>query len=974
MRRLSSDPGAEPTGSLHANTTDMSEDHDLIMSSDGETPQLYAPPPHIAARFYRPTNNRRKSSAASSRRNSISSLHSHHSHHSNRSSHGGPQSSHLAQHLRRASIIETRKTRLADRAAHAEKVRLRAAMVKAAPRTSTTSEERVLAAQQARERYLAQVAASCAEEVKRAKKVAEDMKEKKAAEHLKLKWYMEEKLAEAEKRRALYQNSRRRVAAGLPVVEEKKATRMVDKPLGLEGAARLIQRTWKRSQRRRVVKEFLAFGLSRESVMTSDFEEAGALLSQTKVLTNTSKVLKLCGLLEGERGGTGDMANVRTFLSSFLVVGHTTEVLTTNGEQEQDLIAKANDLIASFEHLLSTPSVLLGNLPSPVHLESLSEKWSTFCTAFSAWKAKDSTVLVQTMIAQFVELDAIWQTVKDDTDGDVAADYHAGIQYNKTMLLARLKQLVGPDKALATIRNAIRESRKATARPAKRRPSDIKPRAAVTQTVGEAAGSKSRALSIQLDDAQPSTTSTGQRVGLHASELQRVLQPIPDNRVLVHELAIDREYMVKPQDGLRQVVNQAVFDTMRTDVEAGIGDRWVVAMAETIRERLLRLLTPGNSLHQLVTEVLDTTIIENQIRVGSFSYEKFFSFMATILPKLCAPFRDSDVRVLTEDQSNNPDMIDRLAKLMHAIDLLSLDYSNFLLAVNAPTLIAEGPGYEQRRFAQDLETGSITLAKTYRWWRLAKAKAVAEADRRTPDNVTTPGNRTNPGRVYIHGLVDLATGFGDLRDIDVPETLELDQARLSRLRDDIRKIVTISTILLTAKNLLKRDVRSQWKAEATRIWDLLSESGLTDQPTSTDNQTPTTSTDDLPTKILSTISAAHALPPSTKSLLAATTRRVVALYTQHTSAQKQPTDHVMKVLHQKLKSHILSRCLASSATDRVRAATDASSVLAAGGMSEFVARVGALVEEVVKVGEVDRKAHGGWYEEVARGVEGEGER
>lgn len=41
-------------------------------------------------------------------------------------------------------------------------------------------------------------------------------------------------------------------------------------------------------------------------------------------------------------------------------------------------------------------------------------------------------------------------------------------------------------------------------------------------------------------------------------------------------------------------------------------------------------------------------------------------------------------------------------------------------------------------------------------------------------------------------------------------------------------------------------------------------------------------------------------------------------------------------------------------------------------MPEFVARVGAMVEELAKVGEVDRKAHGGWYEEVAREGEGEG--
>src|ERR1700716_2526678 len=134
--------------------------HDIDMDSfpDEEESRCYAPPPHIAARFYRKSSSRRKSSAHSSRRSSISSRHS------TLSAHGGPQSNHVAQHLRRASIIESRKARLADRAAHAEKVRLRAALAKAAPRSTNNSEERALAAQQAREKNLAEIVASCAEE------------------------------------------------------------------------------------------------------------------------------------------------------------------------------------------------------------------------------------------------------------------------------------------------------------------------------------------------------------------------------------------------------------------------------------------------------------------------------------------------------------------------------------------------------------------------------------------------------------------------------------------------------------------------------------------------------------------------------------------------------------------------------------------------------------------------------------------
>lgn len=964
MRRLASDPGAGLNSSLYASAADTSEDPDFMMSSDNDAPQIYTLPPRVAARFQRPAANRRKSSAASSRRNSISSLHSQHSNRSNRSSHGGPQSTHLAQHLRRASIIESRKARLADRAAHAEKVRLRAAMAKAVPRSIAASEERALAAQQARERYLAQVAASCAEEVKRAKKVAEDMKEKKAAEHLKMKWDMEERLAEAEKRRLLYQqNLRKKATGGLPAVEEKRVPHTVYKPLSTEASVRMIQSAWRKWRRRRVIQEFAALGLSKASVMGSEFEDVGTLLSQEQVLEVTAKVLDLFGLPDRDEQGAGATVNLRTFLSSFLIVGHPMHVLSNPGEQEQDLIAKADGLVTCYEQLLSDSRIILGDKPSTFQVDILSQAYSSFCTAFSAWKAHDSSVLVQTMIAQFVELDAIWQTVKDDTNGGVAADYREGIRDNQAMLLVRLKKMVGVEQSKTMIKDAIRESRKSKAKVKKRRPSEARPRAAGMQLASESP-TPIEETAMEVEGQQVSTTSTD----LHAEELQRALQPIPDNRVLVHELAIDREYIIKPRKGLEHTISQAVFHTMRTDVEAGIGDRWILAMANTIRQRLLRLLTPGNSLHQLVSEVLDTTVIENQVRVGTFSYERFFSFMSTILPKLCAPFRDAEIKALTEDQTNNPDMIDRLAKVMHAIDLLLLDYCNFLLAANAPTLIAEAAGYEQRKFAQDLETGNITLANTHRWWRSARAKIAAEADRRNPENVTSATNGPTPGKIYIQGLVDLAISFDDLHDVDLPETLVLDKARLLRIRDDARKVVAIGSILLTAKNLLKRDVRSQWKAEASRMWNTLAEAGsddsqaVGDDPTS--RQASSYDEESTSTKLLSTVESAHAMPASTRTQLVSMIRRSINQYATH-----RLTDPVMKLLHHRLKAHVWSRCSASSASERVRAATTASSSLAASGLPEFVPQIGALVDELLKIAEVDRAAHGVWYDEMAAGVE-----
>ncbi|KAI2246570.1 hypothetical protein LOZ09_006875, partial [Ophidiomyces ophidiicola] len=196
------------------NKNDQDTDIDIDMIPDD--PASSAPlrlPPHLIARLYpipadRP---RRRPSAASSssRRSSISSLHSSRSGHGSTAAGGTRPRDPLVQHLRRASILESRKARLADRAAHVERVRLRAAAAAATAAAgggpdghrSTIKQERAAAAQLAREKLLADIAARGEEEVRRAKQKAEAMRERRAAEHARLRLEKQEKFAEVERRR-----------------------------------------------------------------------------------------------------------------------------------------------------------------------------------------------------------------------------------------------------------------------------------------------------------------------------------------------------------------------------------------------------------------------------------------------------------------------------------------------------------------------------------------------------------------------------------------------------------------------------------------------------------------------------------------------------------------------------------------------------------------------------------------------------
>ncbi|KAB8259572.1 T-complex protein 11-domain-containing protein [Aspergillus pseudonomiae] len=976
MIRRNSDIEVQLPGA--AGTADSVKEANIEMLPGEQAPPLNLPT-RLAARFSRKPNVLRRSSAASSRRSSISSLHSHHS---SASSHGISPTDNIAQHLRRTSILESRKARLADRALHAEKVRLRAALSKAASR-SLQREERALAAQQARERLLAEITAKCEEEVRRAKKKAEDNRERKAAEHARLRLEMAEKFAEAEKRRVLYQqNHRRHRTSSLPTSEEKKMAKVVSSSLTHDAAARIIQRIWRTYHTRRIIQEFRTLDLTTNRIQHMDFEDVGALLSENKVLTVTARVLRLCGLQDMESGTMGGRGAVRTFLSSYLIVTHPAEVLSSNGEQEQDLIAKARELILAFEQAM--PLLLSGCRLTPANsteLQTVCEAYNVFFSAFHAWKTHDSSVLIEIMLAQFVELELIWQTVKNDRAGGVADDYRQGIRQNQILLLARLKRLAGSERAMQMVRDALKKAKRETKRTASRqaipRSAEVTPSS--TETLTESVASP---ISDTFNNVEGTVLRELERQRISPHErFTRILTALPENRALVHELLINKEFKIEETqytEPRKQIMNH-MCDMMRKDVDAGLGTNWTVAMATVIQDRLLRSLRPGNSLHVLISEVLDPKLVENQCNVGAFSYASFFNFMNTILPKLCAPYRDPIVRAFTEDTSG--DAIDRLARLMGIIDLLSLDHTNFMIQLAAPQLIQEAPGYEQRTFEKGLRDGSLSLRKARRFWRTHHKIIVDEIRKRDPENINGEP-QPPPSKIYAQGLVDLVLSNAPVCDDLVPETLELDRQRLERLHAQAFKIVATASILLAAKNLLKRDVRSQWKAEADRIMSL--HFG-----------------DIEPNRVKSILESTHPMPSNASAQLAATIRRVLAPVAKacaavspsaatqttveiHTDAPVREiavaqnpvnsdrgevgaasfTDPVARLILSRLRAHILSRLSASSAAERIRTTTTASQCLAGAGMPEFVNEVGKLTEELEKVREVDWLCHGMVYEQI----------
>jgi hypothetical protein len=384
----------------------------------------------------------------------------------------------------------------------------------------------------------------------------------------------------------------------------------------------------------------------------------------------------------------------------------------------------------------------------------------------------------------------------------------------------------------------------------------------------------------------------------------------------------------------------------------------LLEVAKYIREKLQRLVNPGNSMHTFIAELLDTEVAHRQFVMGSFSYEKFFQAMGSLLPKLCAPVRDEEVKDLTENKLNQGDYVDRLEALLGFIDVMLSDYANYLLQLAAPQLIQSATSYENKAFANAVEAGAYDLSAAESAWQAARQKVLAEVARRDPEAVGHQRSRPTPDRIYLQMLVDIFTQPRPISEAKMPEMLLLDYKRAVRAGQTTRRIITAGAILLQCKNLLKRDVRAPWKMEAGRILAVLEAEQSAEATVE---------------GVMAALEAGRSMPAATKTHLRALVTKCVAASAEISASSAaeadQPREPVLRLLLNRLRGHILTRLSAASASEKVKATSTASERLAGLGLAEFVEKVRDMVDEMAKVGAVDRDTHGAWWEAVADRVE-----
>lgn len=869
-------------------------------------------------------------------------------------------------------------------------------------RTIAQSEERAKAAQEAREHKLNLIAAACAEEVKRAKAIAESTKEKREFELLKMRQQMEERQAEAERRREELRRQSPRArgsslytkksSEGLPPVTELKE--LEPSSLAEDTAVCRLQTWWRASTKRQAVNEFTELGLTIDGVGTTPFDKVTELLSEQRVIVATARILSICGLRKGKIDSIDQMRAVRCFLTAFLILGHPNQVLSNTyelGDEElvsstpiprddltnpvvKELMAKSTDLLITFENILSRLTTHNNYTVPPALADALANVYGSFEAAFLNWQSRDKHALVDNMLKSLVELDAMIEHVRDTSEPTVVEQYKESIAPNQEMLIVRIKKLIGKEKGSKAIRHAVIRARKARADRKKER-GDMKPRVAEQSMTPESAmadlETRDQTSRNRSDTAYPSPPSTPSAVPPKPLAAPRG-KLLPDNRIVVHELAINKEYRVCADDFLEAETRalKPCLDQMRATMEGDALSREIhfyqlIKVAEHIRDKLQRLVKPGNPFRSIIADLLDVEQFKQRFENGSFSYENFFASMGTLLPKLCAPIRDDAVKDLVENKLNQGSYVDRLKALILFIDVMLGDFANHLLSMVAPQLLESAAEYEAKSFANAIQQGEHGLFAAEAAWRAVRTKLVTETARRDVEGINHPKNRPNAEKIYAHMIVGVFTQPSGIRYGQVPEMLQLDYKRIRKHGELTRNIVTASGILLQCKNLLKRDVRVPWRVEATRIMTVLE----------------TAKTEDTAVNgIMAALEAGRSMPPAIKTHLRGFVQKLVAAHWELASAilpdphvnweptAHDPTQPVLRLLLKRLRDHMTARMAPGSSSEKTKTNNSAGEKLASSGLAEFVDRVREMVDEMSKVGSVDREAHAPWWETVAEKV------
>ncbi|RUS18704.1 T-complex protein 11-domain-containing protein [Endogone sp. FLAS-F59071] len=540
-------------------------------------------------------------------------------------------------------------------------------------------------------------------------------------------------------------------------------------------------------------------------------------------------------------------------------------------DEMQALLVSAKTMLHAFERWLNDKAT---NMPPQTLLE-FDSCWNSYYSLFEAWKAKDTEQLVTNLIAHYIEMGQLWESLRDRVE--VTPEWQQQLDEQRAQLREKLAK-VGGDAAierLAEVERHINAAREALE--SRHQRDSVNPEAPPSPTPRPQAELRNNPVSpMAIASISPSTSprissptngpSATTQFSVTAEQLSRLMNGyappgVLTNEQLAHEVVMDPDFKIERrqnelEDRIRNIATKAFFDSMREDFENEEYGRWAPGLLTDIKDRLLVLAPQNSATRTEIEEVLDIALITQQIEKDVFDVRKCLSFVIATMRKLCAPVRDQAVDDLTKIK----DLPTAFQRILELLDLMNLDLSNFRLRVLRPYLKSTAVEYERAKFSEALRSGLVGLSRTRDWLKAAIKSLQDIAAQRNPENVESPGNRVRYEQVYNEALLSYLFSSTLIDRFNVPETFLLDVERLASYQNEIQAITIAAALLMLCKNFadpsdpIRRDPASPaLRKLRDKIFILLRHGDTT--------------IDNLSAEIAATVSPTAPLPPDRQALV-----------------------------------------------------------------------------------------------------------
>ncbi|XP_025208446.1 T-complex protein 11-like protein 1 [Melanaphis sacchari] len=255
---------------------------------------------------------------------------------------------------------------------------------------------------------------------------------------------------------------------------------------------------------------------------------------------------------------------------------------------------------------------------------------------------------------------------------------------------------------------------------------------------------------------------------------------------LVHEIAVNENFKLEPQEPPNNSLMKQVKDTMHKAFWELLREQLnndppeytqAMILLSEIRTSLSNLLLDQHTkLKEEIGQVLDVEVIQNQIDNNSLDFEYYTKFILNLMSKICAPVRDDSIRALT--LLNDP--VDIFKGIIETLSLMKLDMANFTITAQRRALHACSADYEREKFEEYLKVKPDALNLTAEW---LKRHINFE-------------NRTEPHHdIIVRAYMEIF----DWNENDIfPEALSLDKDRYLATNKELNLLIlAASTFILT---------------------------------------------------------------------------------------------------------------------------------------------------------------------------------